>query len=46
MINNEENNEQQISIELTEEMATGSVKKSTMPNEKNVMTVLGLDNEL
>jgi len=24
MINNEENNEQQISIELTEEMATGS----------------------
>jgi len=27
-------------------MATGSVKKSTMPNEKNVITLLGLDNEL
>ena len=29
-----------------EEMATGSVKKSTMSNEKNVITLLGLDNEL
>lgn len=29
-----------------EKMATDSVKKSTMPNEKNVITLLGLDKEL